>query len=281
MITLILYLSGLLTPPPDSPHASISPNLIYKTTQDESLSLDLYTPINTPGPWPVVVYVHGGVWVLGERAADPDLKQRLAQRGIATAAIDFSRWADDGFRAQVQDIKDAVRWLRAHAGELGLDPGRFGMFGSSSGGHLAGLAGFAGDGEGFGDDPPGTSSEVQALFLLYGLYDLTGNRSYNFLAHYFGGNARFDQGTNLLELFSPIYHIDGSEPPTQLLHGMEDNIIPIEQAENLAAALTTAGVTAHVLKAQGEPHGFAKTHKESRPLVYELITGFFESKLLP
>lgn len=108
-----------------------------------TLHLDLYLPENAPGPLPVVVWIHGGAWAEGTR-------HRLwipwlPQHGYALASIDYRLSAQAPFPAQLQDCKAAVRWLRAHAAEYGLDPARFAAAGDSAGGHLAAMLGTTGD----------------------------------------------------------------------------------------------------------------------------------------
>ena len=91
------------------------------------------------GPYPAIVDLHGGCWCKGDRSECTVRGEIFAQRGIASAALDF-RQADDGYPASLADINYAIRWLKAHAAELRLDADRIGLLGQSSGGHLAMLA---------------------------------------------------------------------------------------------------------------------------------------------
>lgn len=105
---------------------------------DQGLALRLFRPVGT-GPFPVVLDLHGGAWTEGDLSGCKDRDEVLANAGLAVAALDF-RQAEDGYPTSLVDINYAIRWLKARAGELNLDPERVGITGQSSGGHLAMLA---------------------------------------------------------------------------------------------------------------------------------------------
>ena len=107
----------------------------YLRHGDTALKLRLFRPEGA-GPHPTVVDLHGGAWCKNDLTACVPRDEVLAEAGFAAATLDF-RHAGDGYPASLIDINYAIRWLKAHAGELGLDPDRFGISGQSSGGHLA------------------------------------------------------------------------------------------------------------------------------------------------
>jgi len=147
----------------------------YATTSDAQ-RLDLYLPKGS-APYPLVILVHGGGWFTGDKANEWMLGAIpvLADAGYAVAAINYRLVEEATFPAQILDAKAAVRWLRAHAAELGLDPNRFAAVGESAGAHLAALLGTSA-GEAALDDPAlgnaGVSSAVQAVVDFYGPVDL-------------------------------------------------------------------------------------------------------------
>ncbi len=110
----------------------------YLRHGDTALTLRLFRP-DGDGPFPTVVDLHGGAWCKNDLTACFPRDEVLAEAGLAAASIDF-RHAGNGYPTSLIDINYAVRWLKAHAGDLRLDPGRFGLSGQSSGGHLAMLA---------------------------------------------------------------------------------------------------------------------------------------------
>jgi acetyl esterase/lipase len=123
-------------------------DLEYARAGDKALLLDLYLPQTGPGlptghgPWPTIVWIHGGAWRMGSK--DNPHAARQAQRGYAVASIGYRLSQEATFPAQIHDCKAAVRWLRAHAKQYNLDPARFAAWGASAGGHLAALLGTSG-----------------------------------------------------------------------------------------------------------------------------------------
>ncbi|NQT87653.1 alpha/beta hydrolase, partial [bacterium] len=98
-------------------------------------------------PLPIVVWIHGGAWRAGTKSLGRVMP--LVERGYAVAAITYRLTGEAQWPAQIQDCKCAIRWLRAHAAEHGIDPDRIGVWGSSAGGHLVAMLGTAGDVEAF------------------------------------------------------------------------------------------------------------------------------------
>ena len=110
----------------------------YLRHGERRLILRLFRPAGA-GPFPLAVDLHGGAWTKGHMDECTPRDEALAEAGIAAAALDF-RHAGDGYPTSLIDINYAVRWLKAHAGDLAVDPGRVALVGQSSGGHLAMLA---------------------------------------------------------------------------------------------------------------------------------------------
>jgi len=225
------------------------------------LELDLYLPAGD-GPHPVVVFLHGGGWRLGSRhlagpayrGQTPTPFERVAQAGIAVASVDYRLSGEAVFPAQLHDAKAAVRWLRARAGELGVDPDRIAAWGESAGAHLAALLGLVGDQAMEGDvGVAGTSSAVSAVVAWYAPTDLAA------VAADLGVDPH-DPATREAQLLgapavdvpelaaqaSPVTHVSPDAPPFLLLHGAADRMIPCVQSERLYDALVEAGVEAEL-----------------------------------
>src|SRR5262245_16777171 len=105
--------------------------------------LDLYLPMKTDNPLPVIIWIHGGGWRAGSKDRCPITA--LSAKGYAVASINYRFLVHADFPAQIEDCKAAVRWLRANAKTYNLDPDHIGVMGASAGGHLASLLGVAGD----------------------------------------------------------------------------------------------------------------------------------------
>ncbi len=126
------------------PANSVSPthrDLKYAAFGGKELLLDLYLPDSGEAPYPLIVFLHGGGFLMGDRALIEPGTFRLLDKGYAVASIEYSLSAEAKWPTQGQQIKGAVRWLRANAGKYRLDADRFAAFGGSAGGHLASFLG--------------------------------------------------------------------------------------------------------------------------------------------
>ncbi len=140
----------------------------YAMSGGQELLLDLYLPQGVAGRLPVIVFLHGGGWSGGTRTTGPDFRRFFAQAGFAMAAIEYRLTPSVTFPSNAEDVKTAVRWLRANAAAHGLDPQRIGLWGTSAGGQLAAIAGLAPRGTFEGEDNLVQSSAVQCVLDAYG-----------------------------------------------------------------------------------------------------------------
>ncbi|MFI2754277.1 alpha/beta hydrolase fold domain-containing protein [Cellulomonas sp. P22] len=216
---------------------------------------------------PLVVWVHGGAWLSGDRRRTPAawpagwLYDALVAAGLAVATVDYRLSGEAVFPAQIDDVRAAVRYLRAQAPALGIDAGRVGAMGESAGGHLAALV--AGTGAGADAPPAGTAAEVgdafagpvQAAALLYPPTDFTLPLGGHAMpqAHLLDSPEALLLGgalaarTALAAAASPVTRAHGDAPPMLLQHGAEDAIVPLQQSLRLRDALVDAGATDVVL----------------------------------
>lgn len=235
-------------PLPEGTNAS--PNLVYKQVNDRKLMLDLFVPEKGAGPFPLIIYIHGGGWDSGSRHQCPALG--MVAEGFAVASIDYRLSQEAPFPAQIEDCKAAVRWLRAHASEYHLDPDRFGAWGNSAGAQLAALVGTSGgvkELEGDGGNLQ-FSSRVEAVCAVAGPSDFVqfraesssaSPRADEALGMLFGNNSNKNA---LAAMASPIKYISSDDPPFLLVHGAHDRLVPVEQSRLFYAALRKAGVKA-------------------------------------
>ncbi len=237
-------------------------DVVYAEVDGRALALDLYMPEGVSNP-PLLVWVHGGAWNVGSKDGVP---LAFVQNGIATASLDFRQASDARFPAQVHDVKAAIRFLRAHAGEYGYRADRIAIAGDSSGGHLATLTGTTNGHaalEGTVGNHPDESSDVQAIIDYYGASNLTTilDQSTPFglgvrepaLQRLLGGLP--DAVPDLARLASPVFHVDAGDPPLLRFHGDQDPQMPINQAHELEGVYRAHGldVAFHVL--HGSVHG--------------------------
>jgi acetyl esterase/lipase len=238
------------------------------------LQLDLWVPAGD-GPAPLVVWVHGGGFMFGDRRILPEtfrpnqVFDALLDAGLAVATIDYRHALEAPFPAQLTDAKAAVRYLRTFADEFGIATERIGAIGESAGGHIVaalGLTAHRPDLEGT-HGVLGRSSAVQAVVDWYGVADLTTMPRHplppeiaaklppELVTPPEDQLTRGLQGRALADA-SPITHVTPDAPPFLLVHGTADRLVPFAQSEALHAALTAAGVEARLVRVDGAQHIF-------------------------
>jgi acetyl esterase/lipase len=242
------------------------PYLVLALPQGQRpLFLDLTVPPG-PGPHPLVVYVHGGAWLLGTpKYGNPTLRgvammPRLLAAGHAVARISYRLSGEARWPAQLHDCKAAIRYLRGKAGVFGLDPGRFAVLGESAGGHLAAMVALTGDDPAFGDGA-GASDAVKAAVNWYGVTDLAAMHA---ATPPDAPSPRPEvllvgDGPDLaqrLAAASPLAHVHPGAPPFLHQHGDHDRVVPLDQARALHQALRSAGVASDLDVIPGADHCF-------------------------
>lgn len=244
-------------------------NIEYASVDGISLRLDLYLPAPRPNlPVPLVLWVHGGAWRAGSK--QPTYAPDTLGAKYAVASVDY-RLSDVAlFPAQIHDVKATVRFLRANADRFGIDPDRFGAWGSSAGGHLVALLGTTcGDEvlEGTVGGNPDQPSCVQAVCDFYGPADFTS------LVAQRGADTRrpmpedqliggsVEDLVELATLASPLAHVSPDDPPFLIMHGSDDGTVPTEQSIALDAALRVAGVSSTLIVIDGAGHSIPRTER--------------------
>lgn len=245
----------------------------YKRVNGRPLLLDLHVPAEVAGPVPLVFYVHGGGWSAGNKEDATNLDSFIAA-GYAMSAMDYRFSEEAIFPAQIEDVKAAVRWLRAHAAEYNLDAERFLAWGHSAGGHLVSLLGLTADRGIFetGDNLQ-VSSRVQAVGSVSGPVDfIVAAEDNSFLKSATGllGGHPFEQ-RELALAANPVTYITREAPPFLLVHGEDDDAVPRKHSELLHAALKKAGVPCQLVIQGGVKHD----NYNHPDMVRELI-GFFD-----
>ena len=266
-------------PPPD-PIRRSDGSLVYSGVTYAApagyrpLQLDVWVPASDTPP-PLVVWVHGGGWTMGDRRYLPEtlrpdqLFEALLAAGLAVATVDYRLSGEAVFPAQLHDVKAAIRYLRAHSDVLGVDTSRIGAWGESAGAHLAALAGLTAhraDLEG-PHGVVGTSSAVQVVVDWYGPTNMTTMPRQSFPAALAATlppefltppEDRLLAGLDAAGVAdaSPVTSVTADSPPFLLVHGTADHVVPFSQSEELAAALTAAGVSARLVPVDGADHIF-------------------------
>ncbi len=242
------------TPPETLQGLAIHRNIPYVPNGHERQTLDLYVPEKGEGPFPLIVWIHGGAWTSGSK--DECLPLPWAMKGYVVASINYRLSQDAKFPAQIDDCKAAVRWLRANAVQYKIDRDRLIAWGDSAGGHLASLLGTTGDEPEPG--PPHESSRVQAVIDWYGRADLSRvctdpSMAEHAVARMLGGSG--PQMADIARQASPIAHVSPDDPPFLIMHGDRDGTVPVQQSEAFASALKHAHVPVTLVILNGVGHG--------------------------
>ncbi len=259
-------------------------DVTYCSPGGQPQKLDLYFP-KSGGPWPVFLYVHGGGWNAGDKAEGAGWRY-LNDSGYLVVSVNYRLAAYNvKFPAMIEDVKCAVRFLRAHAAEYNLDPGRFGALGASAGGHLVALLGTADKSAGWDvGEYPDQSSRVQAVAAEAVFSDFTHPMPNSIaMAVYFAFGALPGQTTDALTAASPVTYVTPDDPPFLILHGELDGLSPVDQAETLDARLKAAGVPSTLIIVKGGDHGLQGLNgNPTAPTAAEIsqdILGFLNTNL--
>ncbi|MFG1809698.1 alpha/beta hydrolase [Streptomyces sp. NPDC049040] len=247
---------------------------VYRTVDGTGLPATLYTPA-AEGPFPAVVYVHGGVWVGGSRFGDEATVRRLAANRVAVLAIDFRMPPAARYPDPVADVSAAITWLKRHAGEARTTPGLVGGLGVSSGGHQLMLAAMRPD-DPRHRDPDGGGFDARLAFavLCYAVLDPVARHRMarrEERADLLAGHAAYWPGEADMDEGSPQRILERGErvalPPVLALQGRDDrNLLP-DMAQRFVAAYRGRGGSAELVDYAGAPHGFLQKHPESAAAV--------------
>jgi len=244
----------------------------YTLLPNQSQSLDLYLPTKA-SKVPLIVFIHGGAWLQGDKAEAKDIALLLAQAGFAVASINYRLTNQAVFPAQIDDCRAAVSYLRKRAADYNFDGDRIGVWGVSAGGHLAAL---------LGTDqkfPDTTGSAVQAVCDWCGPTNLVsvagqaGSRTkidYDSkdgpVALLLGGLA--SEKVELAKQASPITFVSKDDPPILIVHGDIDDLVPFAQSEEFIARLDKEGVPAKLITLQGMGHNLGSDQELKRVIEF-------------
>ncbi len=256
----------------------------YAKVGDIRLTLNFYAPKSSmKKSLPCIVWIHGGGWQSGDKSSG------LARVGKWVATGDYVG-ASIGYRlsdvaswpAQIHDCKAAIRYLRANADQLGIDPDRIGVWGSSAGGHLVSLLGISGDVKELEGDlgTTGISSRVTCVvdycgpsdFLRFDADSPQLSKPGQPVYKLFGGPLK--QKLEMAKQASPASHISQDDPPFLIVHGTADNTVPFDQGVSFYDKQRKAGMNAILIKIEGGSHSIGGVEIESR------VKSFFDRYLL-
>jgi acetyl esterase/lipase len=265
-LALSLALSACAQTPPPPGFIALR-DLDYAGQGNPRQKLDLYLPEKpTEKPLPLIVYIHGGGWEGGDKSDTGLLFELIKSGGYAGASIGYRFTQEQKWPAQIHDVKAALRWLKAHAKDHGIDADKIGLTGISAGGHLVSLLGTSGDVKEL-DGSVGTAGELPKIACVANFCGPA-----NFIT-FPGKGSIIDSekpGTAITKLFggpmsqhldsakaaSPITYVSKDDPPFLHIHGTADTLVPYAQAKEFDAALEKVGVSSILLTGKDAPHVF-------------------------
>ncbi|HMN62410.1 MAG TPA: alpha/beta hydrolase [Anaerolinea sp.] len=269
----------------EEPAVAILPDvadLVYCSPGGVPLSMDLYFPEQGAAPWQVLVYVHGGSFTGGDKRQGSGMIDipALTARGYVVAAINYRRMPDNPFPAEVLDARCAVRFLRANAEKYQLRTDKMGIWGGSAGGHLASMVGLTNHDPAFdAGEYPDQPSRGDAVVEMFGPTDLTAPMGWLqrwLLRRAFGTDNPADP---LLARASPVLYVNTDAPPFLILHGEQDDAVPVVQAQLLQDKLTAAGVNSTLVIVKNANHNFKPTGgaiQPGREEISGMVADFFD-----
>ena len=250
-------------------------------------------PANLDKPAPASVYLHGGSWIGGDQNTGgfiiSEIGPALNAAGFVVANVDYRLGPDAQWPAQIEDVKCAIRYLRAYAKELHIDPKHIGTWGHSAGGHLAALSGTAGPSAGWD-----TGAYLKYPSTVEAVADLSGPANLVTMSTEGASGAVQDNFIKLLgpmppeqlqeelKAASPVTYVSPEDPPFLIIHGDLDEVVHASQSQELATALEAAGVPVTLVIVKGGGHALDEPGAQPSPAeITKMVVDFFVANLRP
>lgn len=266
---------------PSASASKVQKDITYCTVDGVELKMDIYDPKNATGITPLVVYIHGGGWSSGSKNGGAGIVDAYAllDAGFTVASLDYRLAPQYKMPAMIEDVKCAIRSLRAHASDYNIDPYKIGVWGGSAGGHLVNMLGTSDQSAGFDvGEYLDQSSRVQAVVDMFGPTDLT----IEFSGGYAGLKDKVFGDFSAVQA-SPVTYISADDPPFLILQGNADQVVPLSQSQGFYDKLTAAGVSAELVIVQNAGHAFkpmtAQPINPTREEITQRVVAFFNKHL--
>ncbi len=250
-------------------------DVVYEVVDGWEGKVDLYLPPNNGKPTPVLINIYGGGWNHGnkesQRGFSAFFKSNMAVANISYRLVDVAPAP-----AAIQDVRSLMIYLIKHAKELNIDPDKIVLMGGSAGGHLAMMGGYLANNSIYDIDRQGVKNiKAAAVLDKYGISDMVdfsvGSKPYKSAVRWVGNKIN-DKG--FIQSISPIYYVNKNTPPTFVVHGDADPIVPYEQSVRLVEKLKANGVKSEFMTVPGGLHG--KFTKEQNKEMSDAMIAFLK-----
>lgn len=245
------------------------------------LKMDIIYPEDSQRKYPCIVWICGGAWLTMDKSGHLAYLAQLAREGFAVVSVEYRTSNEAKYPTQLQDVRAAVRYLRAHAARYNIDEDRFGVMGESAGGYLSAMTALAEDPSFEVGDYLDYSSKVQAACVWYPVTNALGFE-YKSAEEAAGMPESMFFGKNILrhreESYrnSPVYFVTKDAPPFLIIHGTADKAVPFSQGEELHDRLEEAGCDVSLLAIKGAGHADIRFFQKE---IWDKIIKFFMEKL--
>lgn len=263
---------------PGNPQVSVQQDIPYGSADGHPLLLDVYQPGESSlHPFPAVILIHGGGWTSFDKSTMRTMGMFLARSGFVAFSVDYRlmQGTTNLWPAQLDDVQRAVRWVRANAAKYKVDPDHIGAFGHSAGAQLAALLGMEDTRDNSDPALAKYSSRVQAVVDVSGPTDFTASHDLEgaaFLAAFFGGD--YAGHAKIWQDASPVFHASKDDAPFLIVHGTQDQQVPIAQPQELADKLKQAGAPVKLVTVD-DVHTF-RTPEARKRLAFETLNFFMQ-----
>lgn len=257
----------------------IRPDVVYEVEDGHENKLDVIYPHNATAAVPAVIYIHGGGWVLGDKAGSVLETLPYLKMGWAAVNVEYRMASASKAPAAVEDCRCALKWIVRNAKDYHIDPGRLVVTGHSAGGHLALTTGMLMERDGLDSNCPANPGEdeprVAAIVNWYGPTDVNdlikGPNTKNYAQMWLGSVPNKEE---IARETSPLTYVRKQNPPVITIHGDLDDVVPYSHAVRLHEALDKAGVTNELYTINGGGHGQFKAEDNHRG--YEAVWQFLD-----
>ena len=249
----------------------IKKNITYKEINDEKLKLDiLYPEIKLTKNYPVVVYIHGGGFIRGDKDEIYDLKPLVDEwhkNGWIIISINYRLlYGDKIFPDNYRDVKDAIYWVINNKSKYNFDIDKICAVGHSAGGTLALLAGLDND-------------KINCIVSMSGPTKLYGEETFEFRKKIMSAINKNDFDENIMKKASPINYLKKDSPPIMLLHGTKDNFVPFSQSKLFYDKAQEIGAECKLISIEGSGHVLEFSYMPRMPYLKKEITSFMEENI--
>ncbi|WP_082632240.1 pectinesterase family protein [Algoriphagus resistens] len=242
---------------------------VYKTSGNRKLKLDVYVPKDAKFPRPAIVMIHGGGWKSGDKELQVPMAMAVAQRGFVSAVVEYRLSPEAQYPAAIHDVKEAIRWLKVHAVEFGLDTSQMAISGSSAGGQIAALVGLTNSKEYEGETELKASSEVQAIIDMDGVLAFHHPESAEgqVASEWLGGT--YERKPGVWDAASPLYLVNPNLKPILFINSQYPRFHA--GRDELVAKLDQKDIYSEVLTFPDTPHPFWLYDRWFDPTVNAII----------